>query len=297
MEIRFTRPTGEAAIIFVDASVSETHLTSALVSDHPVESGTDISDNVRAQNDQLTIELVISNDPTLQPTSHADGVTMIKAAVVLSTNRDRLKRRTQGNPRQIVQSIPPSSVRDAAAPLGVAASFAAGQGIGSAVTGIALTAVGSVRIPGMTPVFAERPLAVVPDSEQGATLLEFSKPFDRVRAVYEELVAIVKHGTTVTISTSLRDYENMAIVAMSTPRDVDNANVLRVTIDAKQLRVVSTQIVQVTAPVQTMGHKNVKKGNQPAADVVPGTPIDNRTDWKKQLDEEEAESNRVRMGE
>jgi len=54
--------TGEDPVI-VDASVSETHIVSGEVSDHPVESGIDIVDNYRVLPRQLQFDAVVSDSP------------------------------------------------------------------------------------------------------------------------------------------------------------------------------------------------------------------------------------------
>lgn len=53
--------------ITVDATVRESHEHVAEVTEHPVESGTEISDNIRMKPRKLTIEGVVSATPVMDP--------------------------------------------------------------------------------------------------------------------------------------------------------------------------------------------------------------------------------------
>ncbi len=278
MQISFERPDGTSGIIFVDATISENHDSAAAVTDHPVEAGTNISDNVRPENDILSMELLISNHPTVTPLSHADGAQMELrgSSLVLSTARRPLQRRQDGNPKQIVQSVPPSSLRDGAGAVAIGASIGAGRFGGQAgIAGLALTGAGSLRTPGVKPVFeAQLITPATAESVEGAATFFFSSEFNRARAVYEELLRILKGGIPVRIDTTLRSYENMVLLSMNVLRDVDNANVLRAQVATKEMRFVTTRTVKVTDPVQNRAKKKVERGNQPPAPV---TSADNRT--------------------
>ncbi len=59
--------------IWVDCSVSESHVADSEVTSHPVEDGQAVTDNVRPKADLITLEGVISNTPIEVPQSHADG--------------------------------------------------------------------------------------------------------------------------------------------------------------------------------------------------------------------------------
>jgi hypothetical protein len=64
-------------IVTLDASVNEMHAGSAQVTEHPVETGTNISDNIRPLPRRLTVEGFVSNTPIykeiLSPTRVSDG--------------------------------------------------------------------------------------------------------------------------------------------------------------------------------------------------------------------------------
>lgn len=59
----------------LDAVVNEQHSKSATVTDHQVETGTNVTDHIRPLPDRLTIEGIITNTPMDVPVTQADGVT------------------------------------------------------------------------------------------------------------------------------------------------------------------------------------------------------------------------------
>lgn len=72
---------GQTFTISLDASVNEVHRLSAIVTDHPVESGVNISDHVRPDLDRIEIEGVISNTPIILPRNFADGTQVIEVPI------------------------------------------------------------------------------------------------------------------------------------------------------------------------------------------------------------------------
>jgi hypothetical protein len=73
IEISWTRADGTLAAIELDATVREQHGSSTVVSKHPVEAGADVTDHVRPEQDTLTLEAVISNQPLSTPATHMGG--------------------------------------------------------------------------------------------------------------------------------------------------------------------------------------------------------------------------------
>lgn len=72
----------KALSIVLDASVSETHTSSADITSHPVESGANITDHVHRQPDTITIQGVISNTSTVFPQAIV-GVALVKSVINL----------------------------------------------------------------------------------------------------------------------------------------------------------------------------------------------------------------------
>lgn len=59
----YVEETGEA--IEFDASVQEGHTSSAEITQHPVEEGVDITDHIRALPDDLSVNVIVSNNPPI----------------------------------------------------------------------------------------------------------------------------------------------------------------------------------------------------------------------------------------
>lgn len=100
-----------------------------------------------------------------------------------------------------------------------------------------------------------------------ANVLNFTDQFDRVRTVYEELLNLEKDGTVIGIVTSLREYENMVIRRISPVREAASSNALVVTIEATEIRIVDSEIVQAPEPVEVRGNRSSNQGQQNTDDA------------------------------
>lgn len=74
-------------------------------------------------------------------------------------------------------------------------------------------------------------------------------PSTRAEDAYEWLRLVKDDGILLQVSTTLRDYLNMAIVGMSVVRDKDRRNVLEVDLTLREIIIATTE--QVAAPVTT----------------------------------------------
>ncbi len=59
--------------IWIDVSVKEEHGVSAEVTEHPVETGSNVADHIRPNGRTITIHGLVTNHPIELPGSHADG--------------------------------------------------------------------------------------------------------------------------------------------------------------------------------------------------------------------------------
>jgi len=237
-EILFERPGGEMAMISIDATVEETHGSSALITEHAVEVGSNVTDHIRPENDKLSLLFMISNTPINVPGSHMDGAT--GDIQPLNIFLQQAPRRADGNPIQVTPFVPGRFI-----------AFGA-------------------RIPPTPerPIFEPQPL--LPGDiagEDGVSVLQFSQEFDRVRAVYDELRGIIGTGTLVTIITSLRSYENMALANLTTPRDAEHGNAVEFAADAVQVKIVSTETVAAPDPVESRADPSGGRGGQGTEDT------------------------------
>ena len=72
MEILFD-VAGEFRVLVFDATVTELHSKSAVVTEHPVESGVNVSDHKRPERARLAAEVHVTNTPIISP--NVDGAT------------------------------------------------------------------------------------------------------------------------------------------------------------------------------------------------------------------------------
>ena len=75
LQIQWTDEAGNDQAIDFDAAIEENYSTNAELTEHAVESGSNISDHVRPKNDTFSISAMISGTPFYQPTFGMDGAT------------------------------------------------------------------------------------------------------------------------------------------------------------------------------------------------------------------------------
>lgn len=95
-----------------------------------------------------------------------------------------------------------------------------------------------------------------------AQVLVFDGGLGRVRSVYEELLDLMARGVRVTLITSLREYEGMAISAVSPVREAKTGDSLTAGVDLQQMIVVSSEIVAAPEPRETRGNRDQERGRE-----------------------------------
>jgi len=63
LSLLFKKTKGSVGLVEFDATLSETHNKSVQLTDHPVEAGADITDHVRRQPEEISINGIVSNTP------------------------------------------------------------------------------------------------------------------------------------------------------------------------------------------------------------------------------------------
>lgn len=179
---------GTIQAIDLDATVRQQHEASATATEHPVETGANVSDHVRANLDRVSLEVVVSNQPITVPKTQMDG-------------------------------------------------------IGRASGGVTI-------VDGVGFVLAK------------ANTLVFENDFDRVRTIYELLLDLQTSGTVVSVITSLREYESMVLQRVSPVREASTGDALVATIEARQIRVVDSEVVEAPQPEQTRDAAPTNRGRQ-----------------------------------
>ena len=171
----------------IDVATTETYEQTAEVTEHPVETGSAITDHVKPANGTITLEGFISNSPVAVPRTQTRGLVRATANVDLAV---------------------------------------AGQAVRVALT-------------------------------------RWSGVLDRVRECDALFGELIKSGRPVTLATSLRVTENLVLTRYSVSRTVEDGLGLPVTLDLKQLRVVTTSRAEV--PALRALQRPAAHGQQPAA--------------------------------
>jgi len=191
-ELTWILEDGQEQSILFDATVRDSHESSATITEHPVEEGADIADHIRPDLDRVSLQVVVSNTPVVSPSDHSDGLT--------------------GSQRPVDLLGPNGEVLAA------------------------------------------------------ANVLVFDGPLTRVRSVYEELLDLMRSGTTVNAITSLREYESMGLTRVSPIREAKTGDALIATVDLKQVRVVSSEIVAAPEPREPRGNESSERGRENTED-------------------------------
>ena len=216
--LKYERPDGSEALIFLDATLTEAHRASATVTEHAVETGAKITDHVRPDNDRVSLRFVVSNTPLRSP--------------------DPSVERAQPSPVELLVSSPPR--REPGADGGLAG-----------------------------PVLPSEP------REIRAMVVQWPERFDRIRQVHGELLAIRTEGVLLSIITSLRTYENMAVQALNVSRSSQSGSALEFTLDAMQVRVVSSATAAPRGrrrrPAQSRAKSREANGGQETTAATPET--------------------------
>lgn len=187
--LSYVLPDGTKGQVQLDAAVSEQHTTTAQVTDHPVETGPNISDHIRVLPKRLSISGIVTNTPIYVPATQMRGIS--------------------GKPGSVSATAGNQTVK--------------------------------------------------------FQVLKFDDEFDRVRDVYGELVDATAAGALFSVTTTLANYENMAITSLSAPRSAGSGNALTFQIDMQELRIVETQTV---AAPPSKRQEQKRRGNKPTRDAT-----------------------------
>jgi hypothetical protein len=243
--------------IWIDVSISEKHSLSADVTEHPVEDGGNISDNVRPSPRVVQIEGLVSNHPTELPLSHAGGARATDDAGFIDVTTVPGRR------------LPPMSqgVQGEPSDLG----FIPGGGQALALTGLVGGALGlDVTMPRRR-FAAER----YNEDRSGRTFyavnaLAFTEEFDRVGAVYQALVDVATEPRLVRLVTGLDIYEDCALSDLSFDRSSDiGRDALRFSATCKVLRIVNAEEVAVPLAAEQRGKPGKSRGKQATTETDP----------------------------
>jgi len=102
--------------------------------------------------------------------------------------------------------------------------------------------------------------------EVKANVLVFSAPFDRIADVIAAIDAIRLGAKAVTVSTAHRTYDSVILLRVTEPREVDDGDSLRFTIEIQEIRVAESRTVDSPRPREPRSAATTDRGGQEATD-------------------------------
>lgn len=99
---------------------------------------------------------------------------------------------------------------------------------------------------------------------------------DRAGLAYAELTRIQDAGELVTVVTTLRDYENMALTSLVVNRDAQSGNVMNAQLSLREIIVAETQGVEAPTPVTKSNKPPIDQGTQTAGAASAATTAANQ---------------------
>lgn len=245
--------------IWIDVSISESHELSAEVTDHPVEDGSNISDNVRPAPRVVQLEGLVTNHPTEMPLSHVGGARATEDAGVIDVTSVPGTR------------LPPFSQEIQGEPTDL--GFIPGGGQATALVG----AVGGVL--GINTTLPRRRFAaeLYTEDRTGRTFyavnaLAFTEEFDRVGAVYQALCDLVANPQLVRLVTGLDIYDDCVLSNLKFDRSSEiGRDALRFSATCRVLRIVNAQSLRVPRPAEQRGKPGQSRGKQATEETDPAS--------------------------
>ncbi len=81
VRIVWTNGTGQSFLITLDAAMRVSHRLASVATEHPVESGANMSDHIRPEPDRIEIQGIVTNTPIIVPSDNADGTRAVQVTV------------------------------------------------------------------------------------------------------------------------------------------------------------------------------------------------------------------------
>lgn len=224
----WTTKAGASKILWFDVTTEEQHHLKAEVTEHPVEEGINVTDNVRPEADSLSLTCFISNTPIFSKVEVAAGIKRsgkLIGAQAGSVKGEKLDVKTYDPP---LLPTPGSLIN-------------------------ALTSAISNLLTGK--------------KEYKAQVLKFDKDFDNVQETYFALKELRDTSQRIEVITSVRSYKDMVLQDVSMPRTSEHGTGAAVTIQLKEIRVVSTLKVKAPRPADSLGQSRKNQGAKGPSDA------------------------------
>lgn len=248
------KDTGATQVVQFDVVTKESIETSLQVTSHPVEDGSDVTDNAHPEPIKISIEAYMSNTPLpSNPGVFGNINGPIVSESSLSLEAKKLDLAKMGELPQFGEQGPTF--------LELASQFTPGAG-----TKIVTGAISNFFNP-------------APDS---ATTFRAVPGFvDRVQKVYFLLANAQFARTLVTVHIKLLDMEDMLISKLGVPRATQDGDGASFSIDFQRVRIVKSATVDAPIPAESRAAPTKSAGAQPTSDSKKDNK--NQVGWAKAL--------------
>ncbi len=258
--LAYVSPTsGQYYVFEFDTILKEGHTLGADVSDHPVESGVDITDHIRPQLGQVQLTVAVSNTPLNQVSvaSTAPGVLRGSQATL-----DIYTARWQ-------------KVKD----LEVTGGFAP---LTDPFSGLSVPTNGFPR-PFVPATASGAEYQEIVDANGRFSYLEFAEPMDRTRAVFEILDVIRQQGIPLELSTDMKYYPQMLLTELKFDRDGTTGVELQLSL--REFVTATTQQTEVKrrSPAKKKPVEKRAENTKPNGKSLAPTKIQRKTSVDKKL--------------
>jgi hypothetical protein len=244
----YPTPASPSGTLGFDVTSSEAVEITATVTKHPVEVGADVTDHIRKNLDEVTLEVFVSNTPLTnqnfvdpdQPRGGTNSPLLLDAGAPYSP-----------------PGAPPQT------PIDVAVYIPPPFSLGALVSDVAKL---TFAAPPVTAALGI-PARLAPDTY--AQVLQFGDDFSATIETYDVLTQLQIDGTLVSVV--LRDsvHDNMIVTGISKPRTNEDGDGARFTVKFEEIRIVQTQTTSSPVPAEVRAKSPVTAGSTGAKTADP----------------------------
>jgi len=230
-----------SSILSFDIVETENPQFPTTITEHVVEEGADVSDNVRVGLRQITLEVFVSNEPIFQGNQFGTG--QLSSMPLVTPDADG-------------QPIPPPGGTALTYqqwfqfPIGLPVVGALLSGIVNAGNGITQVEVANI---GLDPTLGK---------DVSAKVIQFPTAFDAVQKTHDQLLKLRDNKQVLSVYGTKATYDSMVIEHFDMSRTSDEGTGAKFTIALKEIRFVSTSIVAAPKPTAVRGNTTKSKGSQ-----------------------------------
>jgi hypothetical protein len=251
--------TGAATTLVFDAVMEETWTGTNTITDHPVETGADVTDHVRVGLMHCELSVFVTNEP-FRSNTFANVAPQTISFTIAAPGQDPATGQTL-TAKQWDNGL---GIRTALQAAGVAVGGFAGDVAGGLV-GAALAPARPKDVP-FNPGVGLDP---TPGQQFSAKLQTVTNPQDFVALYYATLETLRQSAQLITVSGSKNYQPNMVIESVEMNRSADTGTGADIKIGLREIRFVTTQTVNAPMPSIPSGATPVKKGQQNPVDIPP----------------------------